>query len=260
MTRAQDISLTQRDASVLGPLAEHRFLTVPQLAVLLAVTEGTATKRLSRLDHDGMLRLRSLFARLPPAASIETRGLRALGSPLKAPELNLNEYRHDVGVAWMWLAARAGSFGEPRGISTERRMQAEDGAAMAAGRSTAWGVGLGVLTGHGQAKRHYPDLMLDTASGHRVAVELELTAKSAGRMARIMSAYASDARVDHVLYLAATGTIATRAAESAARAGIRDRVHVQLLATDGIAGAGIGRARAAVRARPGVRERQGAER
>ncbi len=69
--------------------------------------------------------------------------------------------------------------------------------------------------------------MLDMASGHRVAVELELTAKSSGRMSRIMSAYASDSRIDHVLYLVANRSIAARVQQSAHRAGIPERVHVQ---------------------------------
>ena len=71
-----------------------------------------------------------------------------------------------------------------------------------------YGVGLGLLGSHGQPQRHYPDLMLDTRGGHRVAVELELTAKSARRMARIMTGYASDASVDAVLYLVPTRAIA----------------------------------------------------
>jgi uncharacterized protein YceH (UPF0502 family) len=102
--------------------------------------------------------------------------------------------------------------------------------------------------------------MVDTAGGHRVAVELELTAKSAGRMTRIMNAYASDARVDHVLYVVANRSIGARVSESARRAGIPERVHVQLLAADGIAGAEIGRIRNATRSQTLARERASAER
>jgi hypothetical protein len=66
-------------------------------------------------------------------------------------------------------------------------------------------------------------------------------------MSRIMLAYASDARVDDVLYLAANRRIAGRVTEAAQRAGIGDRVHVQLLAPDGIEGAQMGSSRAAPR-------------
>jgi len=248
MTRVDEYSLTEREASVLGPLAEHRFLIVPQLALLLGVTDGTAVRRLRQLEHRQLLELRGIFKGLPAAVVIRSRGLNAVGSPLKAPQLNYNEYRHDVGVGWLWLAARAGRLGELRGLTTDRRMQAEDVTAVAAGRSSRWGVGVGLLGSHGQPQRHYPDLVLDMASGHRVAVELELTAKSSGRMNRIMSAYASDARIDHVLYLAANSSIAARVQESARRAGIPERVHVQLLAPDGIAGADVGTVRGSERA------------
>ncbi len=246
---------TDRDLSVLGPLAEHRFLTVAQVALLLAVSDRTALRRLRALEQHGLVAVRPVFHGLPRAAWIERRGLRALESPLAAPQVNLNEYRHDVGVGWLWLAARAGALGELREVTTERRMQVEDAAAAAAGDPPAWGIGVGVFSSHGTPQRHYPDLLLRTAAGHRVAVELELTAKSAGRLGRIMAAYAGDARVDHVLYLAATPAIAARVRGEARRAGIADRVHVQLLARDGIAGAAIGRAPAA---RSVAAERSGA--
>jgi hypothetical protein len=244
MTRVDDLSLTERDSSVLGPLAEHRTLIVPQIALLLGVSDATAVRRLRQLEQRQLLELRGIFKRLPAAAVIRSRGLRAVGSPLKAPQLNYNEYRHDVGVGWLWLAARAGSLGELRGLTTDRRMQAEDTTALAAGRPSRWGVGVGLLGSHGQRQRHYPDLLLEMASGHRVAVELELTAKSSGRTNRIMSAYASDSRIDQILYLAANSSIAARVHESARRAGIPERVHVALLAPNGIAGADVGRVRA----------------
>jgi hypothetical protein len=81
--------------------------------------------------------------------------------------------------------------------------------------------------------------MLDTSAGHRVAVELELTAKSARRMTRIMTAYASDASVDAVLYLVPTRALAQLVSDAARRAGISDLVHVQRIAPDGIAGASL---------------------
>jgi hypothetical protein len=248
MTRVDHISLTEREAAVLGPLAEHRILIVPQVALLLGVSDSTALRRLRQLENERLLELPGIFKGLPPAATIRSRGLRALGSSLKSPQLNFNEYRHDVGVGWLWLAARAGSFGKLRGLTTDRRMQAEDAAALAAGSGSRWGVGVGLLGSHGQPQRHYPDLMLDMASGHRVAVELELTAKSSRRLNRIMTGYASDASIDSVLYLAASRSIATQVQESARRAGIPERVHAQLLAPDGIAGAEVGRVR---RAAPG---------
>jgi hypothetical protein len=234
-------AITDADRSVLGPLAEHRILIAPQVAQLLGVAESTAAQRLRRLERTGLVEYQRVFAGQPAAAWITRRGLDAIEHPLPAPRIDLRGYRHDVGVGWLWLGAREGVFGELAGLTAEREMRASDardgaGIGDLAGREP-FGVGLGILTRHGQPKRHYPDLVLDTRTGHRVAVELELTAKSRGRMSRIMTAYASDARVDAVLYLVPTAAIARLVSDAARQAGIADLVHVQRLAPDAIHGA-----------------------
>jgi hypothetical protein len=234
-------AITDADRSVLGPLAEHRILIAPQVAQLLGVAESTAAQRLRRLQRGGLVEYQRVFAGQPLATWITRRGLDAIEHRLPAPRVDLRGYRHDVGVGWLWLAAREGVFGELTGLTAEREMRASD--ARAGGdlgdliAREPFGVGLGILTPHGQPKRHYPDLVLDTRSGHRVAVELELTAKSRGRMSRIMTAYASDARVDAVLYLVPTAAIARLVSDAARQAGIADLVHVQRLAPDAIHGA-----------------------
>jgi hypothetical protein len=260
MTPALGISITDADRSVLGPLAEHRILIVPQVALLLGVSEGTAARRLARLQSAGLVHYEHIFHRAPAAVWITRRGLDAIEHYLPQPRLDLRGYRHDVGVGWLWLAARAGRFGELTGLAADREMRAADTRAAAAGAPVRYGVGLGLLGSHGQPQRHYPDLMLETSSGHRVAVELELTAKSSGRLNRIMRAYASDASIDSVLYIAANRSIAARVQASARRAGIPERVHTQVLAPDGIAGAEIGRLRRAARGRIASVARSGAAR
>jgi hypothetical protein len=81
--------------------------------------------------------------------------------------------------------------------------------------------------------------MLETRGGHRVAIELELSGKSARQLAPIMRAYASDARIDHVLYLVGAHGVARAITNAASLAGIAERVHVNVLAPGGIAGAEI---------------------
>jgi hypothetical protein len=260
MAPEPEFPLSRADLSLLGPLAEHRLLIVPQVALLLGVSDRTAARRLARLHGAGLVLHRQIFAGAPHAVRITSPGLRVIDSSLKAPNLNLNEYRHDVGVAWLWLAARGGSFGSLTGMTSDRRMQSEDAGRLASGGWARWGIGVGLFGPHGNPQRHYPDLMLETASGHRVGVELELTSKSVRRMDRIMWAYASDARIDHVLYLAGNQRIAQRVTDSARRAGIGDRVHVKLLARDGIEGVGVGNARVAPRQVTRTLKPRGAER
>ena len=260
MTSALGISITDADRSVLGPLAAHRILIVPQVALLLGVSEGTAARRLARLERAGLVHHERIFYRAPAAAWITRRGLDVIEHRLPQPRLDLRGYRHDVGVGWLWLAAQAGTFGELTGLVADREMRAADTRAAAAGRPVQYGVGLGLLGSHGQPQRHYPDLMLDTSGGHRVAVELELTAKSSRRMARIMTGYASDASVDAVLYLVPTRALAQVVSDAARRAGISDLVHVQRIAPNGIAGASAANVRSTRRSASRVAGRDAAGR
>jgi hypothetical protein len=80
-------------------------------------------------------------------------------------------YRHDVGAAWIWLAAKAGTFGAPQQSLSERVMRHHDQMLVSAHldasgvrRFSAGGVdegrfGVSVRNGGGRVLV-YPDLML----------------------------------------------------------------------------------------------------
>ncbi len=95
------------------------------------------------------------------------------------------------------------------------------------GEDAPYGVRLGGVGPRGGTRLHYPDLLLNTASGHRVAVELELTGKGRTARERILGGYAIDNRIDAVLYLARDERIARAVRASARAAGISDMVHVR---------------------------------
>jgi hypothetical protein len=238
MPQDRSFQVTHRDRSVLGPLAEHRILIAPQLAVLLGVTEETASRRLQRLRAHGLVRYRRIIDGGPRAASITEEGLRLLGHPGVVPTDNPGAYRHDVGTGWLWLGARNGAFGALRSVATERQLRIADKAGRRTPEGSPHGLGLGMLGPHGHPQRHYPDLLLHTVSGHQVAVELELTAKSRQRMSRIMTAYASDPRIDAVVYLVPAQHLATLVSDAARRAGISDLVDIRMIAGDRIHGVG----------------------
>ncbi len=191
---------------------------------------------------------------------ITAAGLRAIDSPLGPPGLKLDEYRHDVGVTWLWTAAREGAFGPLGELETERAMRSHDArldrrASTERAGPVLWaereGVGLGTYTSLGRPERHYPDLMLSTRDGRRVALELELSSKGRRRLDRVVGAYASDRRVHRVLYLVADPRIGDQVAAAAARAGIADRVSVRRIGRAGIGGVdpNDGRGRPPARAR-----------
>lgn len=253
-------------------------MVVPQLAMAFAEVSPRALNAwLRRLalapehapERAGLVVVRNIFKGQPASVWITRDGLGAIESGIRAPRVDLKEYRHDVGVGWLHLAARQGVFGTLTDLRLERELRATDRRADrerlrdGIGQGPPAGIGVGSFTRGGRPSRHYPDLLMTTASGHQVAVELELTAKSSDRLRQIMRAYASDHRIAAVLYLVPDAAGARRIETAARRAGIASLVQVQRLADAGIHGApdplsrgrapiATARAAAATSARAGV--------
>ncbi len=246
----QRATLGDDELEVLAFLAQQRLATSLHVQVLLDCGPQTAGRRLRGLVAAGLAARQEIFAHQPASCWITRRGLRAIGSSLPAPKPDLERYRHDLGVAWLWLAARNGAFGRLQSQVSERTMRSSDrrgrspnqdalgptaGSAITPPR--AYGVGIVGAGARGGLQLHYPDLLLQTASGHRVAVELELSGKGQRRLERIMLGYAADARIDAALYLCPPGQLGRHVQAAARRAGIGERVHVQRLAPGSPAGA-----------------------
>ena len=88
-------------------------------------------------------------------------GLEMSGRDLPRPAaVRPSSYEHDVGMAWVWLAAQRGAFGPARALLSEREMRSQDGRPRpAAGGPPLLGVPIhGVGPGGGE-RRHYPDLL-----------------------------------------------------------------------------------------------------
>jgi DNA-binding transcriptional ArsR family regulator len=217
--------VSDADRRVLAFAAEHRLVLAAHVSCLLGVSPRAASARLRALRKAGHLRYhRKLVG--PGCYQIDRSGLAVLASTLPRPrDIDLAGYRHDVGLAWLWLAAQWGTFGPLDRVVSEREMRSHDG--RRDGRAEPLGVRLPGVGPRGGDRRHYPDLVLETATGHRVAIELELTTKTRGRRNEILGGYAIDSRIDAVLYLAET-TPAMRAIErSAAELGISSLIRVQ---------------------------------
>jgi hypothetical protein len=216
---------------VLEFAAEHRLVLATHVAVLLGVAPPPAEARLESLQEAGLVRDARGIAAAPGCDQITRAGLDAIGSTLPAPrESALGGYKHDVGLAWLWLAARAGAFGPLRATVSERQMRSSDG--RTEDRDQRFGVRLGGVGPGGRERLHYPDLVVQTESGHRVALELELTRKARARREGILAGYAADRNIDAVLYLVDKPSVGRAIAESAARLGIADLVRVQRVGFD----------------------------
>jgi hypothetical protein len=202
------------------------------LAAQVALLEGTgldaARQRLRALTRVGYLTSERRYVAEPHAYTVTRAGRGVAGSDLGQPrKLDPALYAHDVGATWLTAAARRGLFGELSQVVSERRMRSEDGR-RDHHRETH---GVRYLGGGGWAgggpRLHYPDLTVVTASGQRVAFELELQLKGAARRERILSAYAGDPRFDAVVYLVASSRDRRMLEASARRVGLEDRLYVQ---------------------------------
>jgi hypothetical protein len=193
--------------------------------VLLDRSPRTASARLARLAEAGYVRSERLFAGRPPMHLITPAGLRVAGSTLEPPRVDARTYQHDVGAAWLWLAARAGTFGPLQEVVAERRLRSHD--AKREPGTQPLGVRLGGVGPRGQERLHYPDLLLSTAGGRRVALELELSSKGRTRLETILVGYGSDPRIDGVVYLVDKASVARSVTEAARRLGVWSRVHLQ---------------------------------
>jgi hypothetical protein len=223
--------ITERDTALLSFAAEHRIVLATQARALMETSQAAAYRRLATLSAAGMLSRPPALRDQPGCYQITVAGLAEIESELPKPRFNPHGYRHDVGVGWLWLAARAGAFGELEQLISERRMRSLDGIAEARGQSTGerFGVRLGGSGPGGRTRLHYPDLLLIDGAGRRVATELELSSKGRTRREGIIAGYGADPRVDAVLYLCDTNAVQRAIRAAAARVGVSPLVHVQRL-------------------------------
>ncbi len=191
-----NVWLTPRDRRMLYFVAEHRLVLESQIVALLGDPPSSVRRRLRTLAAKGYLVQRPGFD-AARCCAIRPRGLAAIGSRLEAPEENLGMYRHDVGVAWLWLAAARGALGPLAEVIGERRLRSHD----MVFPESPYAIRLGGYDEHGRERRHYPDLVLIGRRGRRIALELELTPKKKARREEILGGYAADRRVDGVLYV-----------------------------------------------------------
>ncbi len=221
--------LTSEDFELLGFLAEHRLVLASQARSLLGITDKAANARLRALRRAGYVAYEDVFGGQPAICQIRPAGLAAIGSELPAPRFKLAGYRHDVGLAWLWLMARNGKLGPVREVLGERQLRSRDGAMDRS--EEPYAVRLGGVGPHGHERLHYPDLLLVTRAGARVGVELELSSKGRARRETILGGYASDRRIDAVIYLVEDrpgGRAIGRSIEtSARRLGVSSLVHVR---------------------------------
>lgn len=225
--------VTQRDLRLLAFIAEHGFVLAAHAHAFLGTDPY---RRLRALSDAGLLRV-DRGAAGPASYRATRRGLTAVGRSYGTRARPEATYRHEAGLAWLWLAARAGRLGPVSEIISERAMRSHD---FTRGDASPLGVRTLSFGRGGFGGVHHPDLLLITSSGKRIAVELELSAKGPKRLDSIITGYALDRRIDAVLYLVESRSVGEKVVSAARRAGMSDRVHVQLARSPTL-GTGSGR-------------------
>lgn len=205
--------------------SEHRVVLAAHAQELQGISADAARTRLRQLTAAGYLRRDAVFHRQPPCYQITRAGLAAIGSGFTQPRLDLARYAHDVGLAWLALAARGGAFGQLREVVAERRMRSLD--AVPDRDGDPFGVRLGGYGRGGRERLHYPDLLLVSPAGRRIALELELSAKGRLRREAILSGYGADRRIAGVLYLVERPAVGHAIERSARALGVDWLVRVQ---------------------------------
>jgi hypothetical protein len=216
--------LAARDRELLGFIAQHRLVLDCHVQSLLG-SRQVSDARLRALEKARLIRQGPRFHGQPRCYQITRAGLDLTGSSLPEPRIDLREYKHDVGVAWLWLAAGAGAFGQIQAVVSERALRSGD--MTADGRERPLGVRLGGVGPRGRERLHYPDLLLVDRGARRIAIELELTPKGVSRRDRILAGYAGDPRIDAALYLVEDPRIGRKVEASARALGASALIHVR---------------------------------
>jgi hypothetical protein len=222
-------------------VAAHEVVLAEQAAALLEITEQDATERLEQLRTERLVTSVTLRSRLPPAYRITRDGVERIDSylpPLRA--LDMARYRHEIALAWLWASGRHGNLGNLREILSRREMQAADTTLRSESLLDTPGATFGGVQDDDvttDARHAYPDLGLVQATGGWATLDLVLTRPAPHRINAMISRLNHHPQILAELYFVEQHTGIDQAIKHAAEQNrISDKVHVQFLATDGIAG------------------------
>jgi hypothetical protein len=228
------VTLDDGDRDLLEFLAAHRLVLADHLTVVLG-NRDLARRHLGGLLAGKQVRRERVMRSEPDCFQITRAGLASIGSKLPPPEFD-PRYRHDVGVAWMWLAARGGAWGPAERIMTEREMRSrderrardsQDAGADSRQHQARGGPRFGIrLPDEDENRLHYPDLLL-TRGRRRVAVELQLATPSLRRLGRVLSGYGADKRISAILFAVADPGVGAIVRSTAAKLETPPVVHIQ---------------------------------
>ncbi len=199
--------LTAGDRDLLGWIGRLGSVqTIHVMARTGRPSRQSVTHTLQRLAENGFLAHERPLADTGPLHLATRRGLRLVGLEHLGPaEVSLESARHQISAAWLSIELEA-EFGADE-VIYERELRAE---------SERWG-----------ALRHRPDFVIETSEGHGIAVEIELSIKSAARLDEILRAYAASPAVDAVRYYAGNERVRRALSNAVARTGTEALIEIR---------------------------------
>ena len=213
-----------------------------QLNNLVRVRDDAGPTLIDELVVEGLVARAPRLRGQGEAYRITAAGMRAIGSDLPVPEIDLRRYWQDLGAGWLSVGARRGIFGEEvERVFTHREMRAADSRAAVDGsvvgsgwseavRAKAADASFAVwpwpVDGPGTGVAHYPDLTLVLPQG-RVAMQLILEVPSPRWMAAVVEAYARKPHLAQTILIATGPAVAASIGSVIEHCGAGDRVRVQ---------------------------------
>ena len=199
---AIDLDRSPRDW-LLAFVASSPVVLGEQVASLVRIRGDALPGLVEELVADGLVERAPRLRSQGEAYRITAAGLRAIGSELPSPAIDLRRYWQDVGAGWLSVGARRGRFGdEIERIYLQREMRAADHRSPAGGAlvDSAWSATVRAkaadaafavwpVDGAGPAVAHYPDVTFVLPQG-RVAMQLIFEVPSPGWMTAVVEAYA----------------------------------------------------------------------
>lgn len=235
---SRDNLLRPEDQELLELLAEQPLLLLEHFQSHFRLSATEAGARVGALEEAGLVRRDRASVSGPWSFRITSRGLAAIGSGLPAPAFDPRRCRHDVGAAWIWLAAKAGTFRTLQQLLSERVMRHHDQTlakarldASGAQHSRAGGGDegrFGVSVGGGVGRTLvYPDLMLVVKRG-RCPVVFTRVVASILELEAVLAGYGADPRIFAVLYLVSDPMVGVSIGSAAERLWLDEFVRIQL--------------------------------
>jgi hypothetical protein len=168
-TKKKCVRLTERDLQMIRWINGHRVATAEQVASKFGLSAPTAKKRLQGLKSLDYLVYEKVFQGKPGIYRAAARGIAVTEDSLPVARLVLGSYEHDLQLVDLAVSLehRTGAQWQ-----TDREIRHEKG-----------------LKGVGTFG-HSPDGVLLFPGGARIAVELELSPKGAGKIEKIFMEYA----------------------------------------------------------------------